>query len=202
MIDSIWRIFHLNLIFKKCRQTKVVLRNLVDDWFHLTNFLFGSFADGHDTNWTLLFFRPNSSIVQVDHLYQDLRNSSTKGWVVARTSLDIFIRFSSGDFWDRGQSLSHLALLVRQDWSPSAPTSLFEVELWSSSIHWIIGRCLSKLLLITFEKRNSGQSVQKFWLWCWSLVPVWSLTGRFTGSWGGDLLPNGWWLCLFLTPAS
>ena len=58
-----------------------------------------------------------------------------------------------GDFWDRGQSLSHLALLVRQDWSPSAPTSLSKVEPWSSSIRWIIGRCLSKLLLITSKAK-------------------------------------------------
>ena len=32
-------------------------------------------------------------------------------------SVKILVRSNTRDFWDRGQSLSHLALLVRQDWS-------------------------------------------------------------------------------------
>ena len=80
----------------------------------------------------LLFFQTRAgSIVQMDPLNSTWGTVQRKGgWQLglAWTSSTVLV----GDFWDRGQSLSHLALLVRRDWS--APTSLSKVELWSSSL--------------------------------------------------------------------
>ena len=63
--------------------------------------------------------RAGSSIVQMDPLNPTWRTVQRKGgWQLglAWTSSTVLV----GDFWDRGQSLSHLALLVRQDWSVPA----------------------------------------------------------------------------------
>ena len=102
------------------------------------NLLYLSFLFQFSTDWTLLFFQ-----TQLQHWPNpNLGNSSTKEWVVAWTSLDIFYG-SCRRFLGQGTKFESLSATCPPRLvctAVPASTSLVKVEPWSSSIHWIIGR--------------------------------------------------------------